>query len=360
LDALKAYAAGNTYDKIAEFFNSLPDWDGRDRIAELAKCFSHKLPGLPDGSDPIERFLRKWLVGAVARALTGTQNFVLVLMGEGGIGKSYFAKWLAPAPDMFSDDQIDPDSRESAVLAARTLVHELSELGSVTSRADVNALKRFLTAESSNVRLPYARTQSTVRHRESYIGTSNPAADLLRDATGNRRFIVLQVDGLDWGYTNLDKFQIWAQAYALYQAGYDFHLAAEETAYQSATNAKYESVTHSFAADALRSILSVALEYDNRDVWIQIDLRHNSIMPENTGVYVYAGSDGCYIPTAEFASAVAAAYNSRTPERHSEALRALVARVGGENSARIRRAGARIRCSKLTWEQAQKLLDYLD
>jgi predicted P-loop ATPase len=360
LDAVKAYADGNKYDHIAEFFRSLPEWDGVDRIAELAKCFAHELAPLPSGEDPIEVFLRKWLVGAVGRALGGHQNFVLVLMGKGGIGKSYFARWLAPSPDLFSDDPIFPESRETSVLAARVLIHELSELGSVTHRPDVNALKRFLTDDVATVRLPYARTQTTIRLRESYLGTSNPSPDLLRDPTGNRRFVVLQIDNLDWGYSNIDKKQLWAQAYALYQAGYDFHLSAEESEYQHEANSKYESIRHSFTADALSRILETVIKTEQRDYWITVDVSGKLGTEEDAPVVaVYVGDDGCFIPSSEFATAVAEAYKTRQPQKHADELRALVARESGQISAQAWLSGSRRRGCRLSWDQVQQLLDYL-
>ena len=358
-DAIAAYACQNEYDPIADLLlNQLPQWDGTDYIALLARCFKHIMPTLPNGADPVETFLRKWLVGAVARALTGAQNFVPVLIGAQGQGKSTLARWIAPDPQLFADDAIDPDSRESIVLAGRILIHELSELGSVTRRKDVDALKRFLVAQESLVRLPYARTATTIRHRASYIATSNIADDLLRDSSGNRRFVALNIESIDWRYEAIDKLQLWAQAVALFQSGYEFTLSTDEQSYQSTANSRHEAIRQSFAAEALLSIAET-LKYYHQQSPLTTAWGETQLAPDCEQRISFAtNTDGVFITTADFAVAVAERFRV-PPERAADELRRLVARVGGDTSARRRRSVARVRGCELSWQQFGLLLTYV-
>ena len=48
-----------------------------------------------------------------------------------------------------------------------------------------------------------------------FIGTVNTSGNgFLPGATGNRRYLVLTLTGLDWSYQQLDPRQVWAEAVA--------------------------------------------------------------------------------------------------------------------------------------------------
>ena len=358
-DAVCAYAYKNEYNPIAHLLTEeLPVWDGRDRIGPLAQHLKHSMPKLPNGADPVGTFLKKWLVGAVGRALNSSQNVVLILVGAQGIGKSSFVQWLSPLPELFTSAPLDPDSRESVVLAGKVLVHELSELGSVTRRRDVDSLKRFLTADETAVRLPYARTDTTIKHRASYIATANQAADLLRDSTGNRRFVALQIDSIDWGYSTIDKMQLWAQAVALFRSGFSWELSADERAYQAQANAHHEAIRHSTTADALLHILSVVAMQGQAKYARRVETIALLPFATDYAARVGLGPDGVFIPTVEFAQALQEA--TRYPaEKAAEELRRLVARFGGDNSTRRYIGAVQVRGCFLPWGSAARLVEYL-
>ena len=125
-DAVLAHAGTHAYHPVRDYLAGLT-WDGQWHISRLAGHFQ-------DSNQIFGAYLRHWLIGAVARADTGAQNAVLVLDGAQGIGKSLFARWLCPLPGMFLDGGIDPDSRDAAVLAMRSWIWEVSELGATTRR----------------------------------------------------------------------------------------------------------------------------------------------------------------------------------------------------------------------------------
>jgi len=375
-DAIAAYAYQNEYDPIADLLlNQLPQWDGRDRIAELAAHIKHSMPPLPDGRDPCEVYLRKWLVGAVARALTGEQNFVPVLIGAQGQGKSTFARWISPDPQLFADDAIDPDSRESIVLAGRVLVHELSELGSTTRRKDVDALKRFLSARESDVRLPYARTSTCIRHRASYMATANEAADLLRDSTGNRRFVALPIDSIDWAYAQIDKQQLWAQAVALFEQGWDYKLTDEEKEFQTNTNAKHEALRSGSIGDIMLELLDTAVYiWANQSPGQELNLLPPDLLAREYLRMIDAedGSMAAVEPVGEvsqtgeiaiwasqLANLAARVVRGGDAHRYAQEINAMANRVGGKLSQLRYINGVRRRCVTLTIEQAQALIEYL-
>jgi hypothetical protein len=155
---------------------------GRDKETDrqwFIRCFEH------------------WIFGCVARVLWGHQNRMLILEGIQGKGKSSLAEALAKGiKGYFSRGAIDPDNKDHKIRLFNNFVWEVDELGS-TTRGDINKLKSFITLSNVNERLPYGRYAMEFPAVCSFIGTTNDSK-YLRDATGNRRFLVTkfsQVDG---------------------------------------------------------------------------------------------------------------------------------------------------------------------
>ena len=220
-DAVIASAASHPYHPVLDYLKSLT-WDQQPRISQLAAHFS-------DTNGVIGLYLRKWLIGAVARAYTGVQNAVLVLDGAQGLGKSQFVRWLCPLPKLFVDANINPDDKDSALLAVRSWIWEVSELGATTRRADVEALKGFLSREVFTVRAPYGRFEIVKPGLASFIGTVNNAFGVFSDSTGSRRYWATTLTAIDWAYArNVDINQVWAEAHAAYLGGESWKLAEDE------------------------------------------------------------------------------------------------------------------------------------
>lgn len=203
----------NRYHPVREYLESL-EWDGTERIVQLARYFRS------DGGI-FGKYLRLWLVGAVARAFESTQNRMLVLIAPQGTGKSQFARWLcSPLPQYHEESPIKPDDKDYVVKLAKAWIWEVGELGSTTRRADRDALKQFLTQETVHVRRAYDRYETTQPAMASFIGTINDeGGGFLSDPTGYRRYLVANVSHIDWRYAEMDVDQVWAEALALYRGG---------------------------------------------------------------------------------------------------------------------------------------------
>src|SRR5690606_10509471 len=74
----------------------------------------------------------------------------------------------------------------------------------------------------------YARTESQFARRTVFFGSVNPRS-FLHDPTGNSRYWTIECAAIDLeAQRALDMQQIWAEIYALYQAGEPYRLTADE------------------------------------------------------------------------------------------------------------------------------------
>jgi hypothetical protein len=232
-DAYYAHAWQNRYHPLRDYLADLK-YQGGDVIAELASYFQ-------DANGVFAIFLKRWLIGAVARVMTRTQNRMLVLDGSQGIGKDFFAKWLcSPMAEYYHEGAINPEDKDCRIRLMSTWIWTVSELGATTRKNDREALKSFLTLETVRDRKAYGRFDIQGPAISSFIGTINNEGGFLSDPTGNRRFMVTRLLSIDWSYTRLDVDQIWAQAYDLYLTNTPWDLQPDEALAAREINETYQ------------------------------------------------------------------------------------------------------------------------
>ncbi len=233
-DAYLAYARRNTFHPIRDYLSALV-WDGMPHISALA---AH----VTDEYGVFEQWLRKWMIGAVAKALNEHQNAVLVWDGAQGIGKSQLVHWLCPpaVSRYFSESALDLRDKDNYIRLAGTWLWELGEFGQTIRHVDREALKNFVSQKTVKVRKPYDRFDTFKPALASMIGTVNNESGILDDPTGNRRFWVTRIHKIDWAYTRLDVNQLWAEAAAAYKAGEPWTLTPVERERSEEINSFYE------------------------------------------------------------------------------------------------------------------------
>lgn len=113
-------------------------------------------------------------------------------------------------------------------------------LGATTRRADVEALKAFISLRMVRERKLYGRRDILKPALASFIGTLNDDAGFLLDRTGNRRFLVCTLSQVDWDYaTSVELNQVWAQALHLYRSGDGWQLSEADKQRRDAVNEGY-------------------------------------------------------------------------------------------------------------------------
>ena len=204
------------FDPIAEYLNALPQWDGKDRIDDMAK----RVP--TDNPDWVRNF-HVWFIGMVAQwrkknTIHGN-SIVPLLIGYQGSGKSSFCGIILP-PELadYYNDKLSFDNDNAVQLAlARFGLINIDEFDSL--KKSQQPMLKYLV-QKSDVKLRRLYSQSIENHRRfaSFIGTTNKTTPLT-DETGSRRFICTRVTGpIDFD-TPVDYEQLYAQATAEIQMG---------------------------------------------------------------------------------------------------------------------------------------------
>jgi hypothetical protein len=264
-DAYTAHALKNAYHPIKEYLSGLK-WDGLGHIEQLGTFLVDSHTRFANGDRVAPRLLRRWLIAAVGKVFDQIQAPMLVLEGRQNLGKSHFIAWLASQmPAYFVEGPIAPDDKDCKVRLMSRWLWEVSELGATTRRADVEALKSFVTLRDVTVRRPYGRRDVHGPAVCSLIGTLNDTgAGFLNDTTGSRRFLTLALAELHWDYGKfVDIGQVWAEAVAAYRAGESPYLTPEERDKQAEINAGFTAV------DPVEDLITTRFVIDpKRQDWI--------------------------------------------------------------------------------------------
>ena len=235
LDCIQVAAINNMYHPLKDYLNGL-EWDKQDRLTTFLDCLTFKCD-----NEWGRAMVKKWMLGAVAKVFEQAQLYMLVLDGKQGCGKSYLSRWLCPIPEYFIEGPINPGDKDTDMMSISKWIWEVSELQSTTRRSDREALKSHITRQVVTIRAPYGKYAMTKAVTAAYLGTINQDAGFLEDDSGNRRFVICQLDGIDWNYTNIDVKQLWAQLVTDYRSGNRWELEPEEEAMRDATNKFYDA-----------------------------------------------------------------------------------------------------------------------
>lgn len=221
LAALEMIADTNKFNPFIDMLNSVK-WDGVPRLENL----------LPDylgivKNDYSTECIKLLMLAAISRAFCpGTKfDYILVLSGKQGIGKSTFFLKLCCNEDWYLENLRNIDrGKDAAELIQGKIIVEFNELLAVKN--SVEGIKAFITAKADDYRGAYAR-ESEKRFRTCvFVGTTNDT-QYLTDKTGNRRFLPLECGVLpikkslfvDDDILRKDFMQAWAEAYQIYLSG---------------------------------------------------------------------------------------------------------------------------------------------
>lgn len=226
IDAYQKLCYEKRFNPFQKFFlDTLPEWDGTNRIENVL----HEVGGSPD-DEYTREVSRIIFMGIIWRTLVPGCYFATmpILYGDQGTGKSTFcrrlaidSKWYAEGvkPNLGSDRQFAEQFR-GAVVA------EWSELRGMR-KAEIEEVKSRISATAEFYRRPFAREPEENPRRCIFIATTNERM-VLRDTTGNRRFLPVPFPGggtrsaelIEPHFASSDYWkQCYAEAYARFKKG---------------------------------------------------------------------------------------------------------------------------------------------
>lgn len=236
---------------VRSYIDSLPEWDGKDRVAELASLVTVE-PTQPNVShekaqEQLLWALHKWLVGSVATWMSDRQRNeqVLVFIGEQGIYKTNFFRYLLPPPlrEYFWENNHNSFSQKDDKLALTEFcIADIEEIEALADR-DTAELKSLVSAYYIKERRPYAKFRTPKARLASFCATGNTQR-FLTDLTGNRRWFCFVVSHIKepWEWT-IDYQQLYAQLRDEYLQGFPFWLDKPEEKRLERMNEAFRVVT---------------------------------------------------------------------------------------------------------------------
>lgn len=237
--------ARRAFHPVADWARSKP-WDGVSRFGQLLDTLTIR-EGFEDCRELLRVQMEKWLLSGGKCLSIEMQSEdgvaaqgVLVLQGPQNLGKTRWFKALLPNSAWFSEGlTMDPSNKDHVIQGTATFICELGELDATTRKSDVAQLKAFLTRSRDVYRSPYGRNHEVYARRTVFGATVNPDTFLVDD-TGNRRFWVIPVQGVNADH-GIDTQQLWAEAMARAEAGEEYWMPKDLQADQLSLASKFES-----------------------------------------------------------------------------------------------------------------------
>jgi hypothetical protein len=208
--AVEAIALSQRRDRLKDWVEALPLWDGKKRLTLWLK---HAF-GCPTDRYHM-RVARNWLISMVARALEPGCKVDTMPVMEGVQGKLKSSALEALAHPFFVEASgLKFGDRDFMMTLTGAWLVELPELSTLRN-ADVDSIKATLSRKVDRYRAPYARRESDHPRRFVFAGSVN-GSDYLRDDTGNRRFLPIECTTVNIGWIRANRDMLFAEALTAY------------------------------------------------------------------------------------------------------------------------------------------------
>lgn len=180
------------YHPMREYFGSLPQWDGRQRVMPLIQRITDV--------DICCNAMFRWFVALAGQWMgldSGYGNSLAPLLVSSlqGVGKSTFCRNIVPDSlrRYYTDlSDLGQKGKMEQRLVQNCLIN-LDEFDKIPE-SKMPLLKNLMQVSSVSVCKAYQSYFSSLPRIASFIATSNKT-DLLTDPTGSRRFICVKIDG---------------------------------------------------------------------------------------------------------------------------------------------------------------------
>ena len=222
-EAIISHSLNNKKNPITEYLDSLK-WDGKKRLDKWLIDYC----GAED-NELIRKISKMTLTAGVYRAYEpGTKyDFMLLLEGKQGIKKSMLIETLS-GKEFYSEANLLDKQKDIILQIKGGWFVEVAELEAF-GKADINSLKAFIVRKIDEQRFAYNKHISRIPRSFILIGSINPeTSGYLRDKTGNRRFLPVEVNELDIKGVEKDRDQLFAEAVLAYKEKFSLYFTDDE------------------------------------------------------------------------------------------------------------------------------------
>ncbi|HKM04580.1 MAG TPA: VapE domain-containing protein, partial [Lachnospiraceae bacterium] len=188
MEGLNIVVGENYFNPVVDYLEQL-QWDGTSRISNLLSDYL----GV-EKNEYSETAMRLFMIGAINRAYhPGCKfDYMPVLVGEQGVGKSTFFKILAGNDAWYNDNFNNIEGDKACEKLRGMWIVELAELLATKKAKEVESIKAFITSTIDSYRQPYGRRTEQRPRVCVFAGTTNNM-HFMTDRTGNRRYLPLIV-----------------------------------------------------------------------------------------------------------------------------------------------------------------------
>ncbi len=213
-EGVRLMAERNRFHSVKQYLENI-EWDGKPRLETLfIDCF-----GAMD-SKYVRTVTKKTFVAAVARIYEpGCQfDYIPTFYGRQGLGKTIF--WNLIAGRFYRDMQSDIKNKDTLLAIQGKWIIEIAELAALATTS-CERIKAFVTKKDDDFRKPYDRENESHPRQSIFVATTNQH-DFLKDNTGNRRWLLIDVSPVQAPSVDMREYlgqfadQIWAEAKAIY------------------------------------------------------------------------------------------------------------------------------------------------
>ena len=168
---------------------------------------------------------KKWMIGTAKRPLQPgcVMDWLMILVGAQGIGKSAFGRSLIPTADWYGELSADVDMlvKEPSRMQM-SWINELAEVDSMTCgrKSDREKMKNLVSIREDITRLPYAPHPERVPRAFAFYGNTN-RSEFITDVESRRTFMIQIPEGetIDFEWVAKNRDGLWAKALDEIDAG---------------------------------------------------------------------------------------------------------------------------------------------
>lgn len=275
--ALAIVMEQHSYNPLKDLIE-FEEWDKVERIDKFLEDILKCECDTKDMRNYHREVSRMIFYGGIARLYKPGIKFdyMPILIGEQGVGKSTIVDWLALNTQYYKEiTTIDGDKGIECLEGG--WICEFSELLAMTRQKDVQSMKAFVTRTVDRYRRPYDVRVSILPRNCIFIGTTNDS-EFLTDTTGNRRYLPVEVQ-LPRGELFAKEqeirdyiMQCWREALYKMRNNINFYLTIPEQFYDVVTRSQERRVIEDPKLSELDDFLSqkeVGDKVCSRMIWAE-------------------------------------------------------------------------------------------